>query len=55
LAPGKKRAKGGNKMAMTNIRQRFDLAYGNRATVVVDESDTNFTVSLSFPFDEHSA
>jgi LytS/YehU family sensor histidine kinase len=46
--------KGGNKMAMTNIRQRFDLAYGSRATVVVDENDTNFTVSLSFPFDEHS-
>ncbi len=54
LAPGKRRVKGGNKMAMTNIRQRFDLAYGSRATVVVDENDTNFTVSLSFPFDEHS-
>ncbi len=55
LALGKRRVKGGNKMAMTNIRQRFDLAYENRASVVVDESDTNFTVSLSFPFDERSA
>jgi len=54
LAPGKRRVKGGNKMAMTNIRQRFDLAYGNRASVVVNENDTNFTVSLTFPLDERS-
>lgn len=52
VAPGKARNKDGNKMAMTNIRQRFELAYGGRASVKIDEEDTSFTVTLRFPIDE---
>ena len=49
VAPGKTRDKDGNKMAMSNIRQRFELAYGDRASVDVDDLDDSFTVSLRFP------
>lgn len=53
LADGEKRAKGGNKMALSNIRQRFELAYGNRASVTVEESATSYSVKLRFPHDEN--
>ena len=49
LARGEKRAKGGNQMALANIRQRFELAYGSRASVDVDASDSNYAVRLRFP------
>jgi two-component system sensor histidine kinase AlgZ len=52
VAPGKSRSKDGNKMAMANIRQRFELAYGNRASVTVDDADDRYTVTLRFPIDE---
>jgi hypothetical protein len=39
-------------MAMANIRQRFELAYGNRATVDVEEKDSVYNVKLQFPCDE---
>jgi two-component system sensor histidine kinase AlgZ len=52
VAPGKARNKDGNKMAMANIRQRFELAYGNRASVNIDDQDNSFTVTLRFPIDE---
>ncbi len=55
VAPGKSRGKDGNKMAMTNIRQRFELAYGSRATVDVDDSNDRYVVTLRFPADEESA
>lgn len=55
VAPGIKRSKDGNKMAMSNIRQRFELAYDNRATVDVADTDTKFTVTLRFPYEEISA
>ena len=42
----------GNKMALSNIRQRFELAYGNRANVSVVESDDRYVVRLNFPCDE---
>ena len=48
-------SKGGNQMALTNIRQRFELAYGNKATVAVEESDDAFSVKLKFPCEEHQA
>ena len=53
VAPGKSRSKDGNKMAMANIRQRFELAYGSRASVDVDDADDRYTVTLRFPIDEH--
>ncbi len=46
---GSEGKKGGNKMALSNIRQRFELAYGNRADVSVDERDESYRVTLSFP------
>ena len=49
LARGEKRSKGGNQMALANIRQRFELAYGNRATVDVETDDARFAVRLRFP------
>ena len=55
VATGAARAKSGNKMAMSNIRQRFDLAYGHRAAVAVDDSGDRFAVSLRFPCDEGEA
>jgi two-component system sensor histidine kinase AlgZ len=53
--PDAKSDKDGNKMAMSNIRQRFELAYGNRASVKVDDRDDSFAVSLRFPADEMNA
>lgn len=55
LASGEKRAKSGNQMALANIRQRFELAYGSRASVNVDASDSTYAVTLRFPHDETSA
>ena len=55
VAPGKSRGKDGNKMAMANIRQRFDLAYGSRASVDVDDAGDRYTVTLRFPIDEDDA
>ena len=47
--------KGGNQMALSNIRQRFELAYGAKAIVSVEEADDTFSVKLSFPYEEHEA
>ena len=49
LAPDAPRKKDGNKMAMSNIRQRYELAYGSRASVDVQDEDERFTVRLRFP------
>jgi two-component system sensor histidine kinase AlgZ len=54
VAAGKERSIDGNKMAMDNIQQRFALAYDNRATVEVDESNSTFAVKLRFPCEERS-
>jgi two-component system sensor histidine kinase AlgZ len=52
VAKGEKRAKSGNKMALANIRQRFELAYGSRATVGVEDGGSTYAVKLRFPHDE---
>jgi len=49
VPPGAPRKSGGNKMALANVRQRFELAYGNRAAVTVEETGDRYTVSLAFP------
>jgi LytS/YehU family sensor histidine kinase len=54
VAPNQARKEGGNKMAMSNIRQRFELAYGNRARVDVEETDSNYSVQLQFPCEENT-
>lgn len=55
VAPGKARDKDGNKMALANIRQRFELAYGNRANVDVDQGEETYAVTLRFPIDEETS
>ena len=55
VAPGTTRSKHGNKMAMSNIRQRFELAYGNRASVSVSDESGRYTVSLRFPLERAQA
>ncbi|MBT8088507.1 MAG: histidine kinase [Gammaproteobacteria bacterium] len=55
VATGRERKKAGNKMAMSNIRQRFELAYGSRSSVTVDDSNDHFIVTLRFPANEQSA
>ncbi len=52
IAAGKKRDKIGNNMALANIRQRFDLAYGGRGSVDVEISDDRYVVTLRFPVEE---
>lgn len=52
IAADQRRKTGGNKMAMSNIRQRFELAYGHQAMVDVQESDTEYSVQLKFPYSE---
>lgn len=45
--------KGGNQMALANIRQRFELAYGGKAAVSIADTEGRFCVKLTFPCDEH--
>lgn len=52
VAGGKTRDKAGNNMALANIRQRFELAYGARGSVDVDDADNRFMVTLRFPNEE---
>ena len=44
----------GNKMALANIRQRFELAYGTRAGVEIDATNGGYRVTLRFPHDEQA-
>ena len=53
VAPGKTRNPEGNKMALSNIRQRFELDYGHRASVDVEESGDLYKVTLRFPATEN--
>jgi two-component system sensor histidine kinase AlgZ len=55
VAGGDDRRRGGNKMAFANIRQRFELAYGERATVEVRDGGDTYCVMLRFPLDEQAA
>ncbi len=52
VAAIQKRRKSGNRMALNNIRQRFDIAYGARASVATDDSGKQFAVHLNFPYEE---
>lgn len=51
-APGAARPAEGNKMALANIRQRFELAYAGRASVDIEETGSAYTVTLRFPHEE---
>lgn len=43
-------SRAGNRMALNNIRQRLELAYGKRASLDVVEDPDSYEVCLSFPF-----
>jgi two-component system sensor histidine kinase AlgZ len=55
LAATASRRKEGNRMALSNIRQRYELAYGNRASVDVQQDSDTYTVRLRFPVGETAA
>jgi two-component system sensor histidine kinase AlgZ len=40
----------GNRIALSNIRQRLELVYGKRASLDVIDGEENYEVCLSFPF-----
>jgi two-component system sensor histidine kinase AlgZ len=44
-----KAVRSGNRMALDNIRQRLDLAFGSRASVTVDDGGESYRVTLRFP------
>ena len=54
IATDERRSKRGNKMAMTNIQQRFALAYDSRAHVEVNQDENTFSVQLRFPHEDSS-
>ena len=53
VAANRERTRHGNRMAMSNIQQRFELAYGPRGSVDVVDSGDQYCVHLRFPCEEH--
>ncbi|MBT8100205.1 MAG: histidine kinase, partial [Gammaproteobacteria bacterium] len=45
----------GNKMALANTRQRYELAYGSGASVDIEDADGRYMVRIRFPFEELAA
>jgi two-component system sensor histidine kinase AlgZ len=48
--PGEPRA--GNRLALDNIRQRLDLAYGGRGSLTVEQAPDRYQVTVRFPYAE---
>jgi two-component system sensor histidine kinase AlgZ len=42
----------GNRIALDNIRQRLDLAYGGRGSLTVDQQPDRYRVTVRFPYTE---
>jgi two-component system, LytTR family, sensor histidine kinase AlgZ len=42
----------GNRLALDNIRQRLDLAYGGRGSMTVEQSPGRYQVTVRFPYSE---
>jgi two-component system sensor histidine kinase AlgZ len=42
----------GNRIALDNIRQRLDLAYGGRGSLTVDQQADRYSVTVRFPYAE---
>ena len=55
LPPPERGGRHGNRLALDNIRQRLELAFGRRAGVDVDESEERYSVTLRFPAEEPEA
>jgi two-component system sensor histidine kinase AlgZ len=49
-APSEPRA--GNRLALDNIRQRLDLAYGGRGSLTVTRDADSYRVTVRFPYTE---
>jgi two-component system sensor histidine kinase AlgZ len=49
-AAGEPRA--GNRLALDNIRQRLDLAYGGRGSLEVEQTPGRYRVTVRFPYSE---
>jgi two-component system sensor histidine kinase AlgZ len=43
----------GNRIALDNIRERHDLAYPDRAELIIDTGDDRFEVTLAFPAEDN--
>jgi two-component system sensor histidine kinase AlgZ len=50
VAHGEERT--GNRLALDNIRQRLDLAYGGRGSLTVDQQPDRYRVTVRFPYTE---
>jgi two-component system sensor histidine kinase AlgZ len=48
--PGEQRS--GNRLALDNIRQRLDLAYGGRGSLTVEQQPGHYRVTVRFPYAE---
>jgi len=42
----------GNRLALDNIRQRLELAYGGRGSLTVDQQPDRYSVTVRFPYTE---
>ena len=42
----------GNRLALDNIRQRLELAYGGRGSLTVEQQPDRYQVTLRFPYTE---
>ncbi len=51
-ADGRRSSREGSQTAIDNIRQRLDLAYGDRGRLEVSADDGRYTVTLRFPHEE---
>ena len=49
-SPSEPRA--GNRLALDNIRQRLDLAYGGRGSLKVEREADSYRVTVRFPYTE---
>jgi two-component system sensor histidine kinase AlgZ len=52
VSEGQAREVAGNQMALSNIEQRFELAFGASGGIDIDNSNGRFTVILRFPAEE---
>lgn len=42
----------GHRIALANVRQRFELAYAGRASVAIDDGEDHYGIRLTFPHEE---
>jgi two-component system sensor histidine kinase AlgZ len=43
----------GNRLALDNIKERLDLAWPGKASVIVEQSPGRYAVTLTFPYSKH--